>query len=62
MRTKRMSVKKFCEECLELFDEVHETGCTYMITRNGRGVIKVVPLPGSEAPKKRQVRRKKPEH
>jgi prevent-host-death family protein len=53
MRTKRMSVERFCEECLEVFDEVHETGCKYLITRNGRGVIKVVPIECLELPKGR---------
>jgi hypothetical protein len=50
MRTKKMSVKRFCEECLEIFDEVYKTGCKYLITRNGRGVIKVVRFQNSELP------------
>jgi hypothetical protein len=42
MPTKRMSAKRFCCECLEVFDEVYKTGCTYHITRNGRGLIRVI--------------------
>ncbi len=51
MTTKRMSVKRFCDECLEVFDEVYETGCKYLITRNGRGVIKVVRFEPLDLPK-----------
>ena len=54
-----MSVKKFCKECLEVFDEVYETGCNYLITRNGRGVIWVVPLPGWKPPEQRTKTKKK---
>jgi prevent-host-death family protein len=59
MRTKRMSVKRFCERCLEVFDEVYETGQKYVITRNGKGVIRVVPPDGWELPKRSKSRRKK---
>ncbi|MFZ1135009.1 MAG: type II toxin-antitoxin system prevent-host-death family antitoxin [Candidatus Korobacteraceae bacterium] len=59
MPTKRMSVKRFCDECLEVFDEVHETGCKYLITRNGRGVIKVVPLEPLDSLQDKSPNRKK---
>lgn len=48
MRTKRISVKRFCEECLEVFDEVYETGYKYM--------------PDWQPPKKRKAKRKKTKH
>jgi len=59
MATKRMSVKRFCDECLEVFDEVYETGCKYLITRNGRGVIKVVRFEPLDSPKVRPQNRNK---
>ena len=59
MRAKRMSVKRFCERCLEVFDEVYETGQKYVITKNGKGVIRVVPPEGWELSKKRKTRQRK---
>ena len=47
-----MTAAKFCKLCLEVFDEVHETGRPYIITEKGKGVIKVVPLDDWEPPKK----------
>ncbi len=53
MRAKKMTTARFCKLCLEVFDEVHETGRPYMITKNGRGLIKVLPLENWEPPKRR---------
>ena len=52
-----MTSARFCKLCLEVFDEVHETGRPYMITEHGRGVIKVLPLDDWE-PRKKKLRTK----
>ena len=54
-----MTAARFCKLCLEVFDEVHETGRPYMITKNGRGLIKVLPLDDWEPPQKKNGSKKK---
>jgi prevent-host-death family protein len=59
MTTKRISVKRFCERFDEVLDEIQRTGCKYLITKNGRGHVRLHPIEAFETPKLRSDSRKK---
>jgi PHD/YefM family antitoxin component YafN of YafNO toxin-antitoxin module len=43
-----MSAKRFCEQFQAVCDEIHETGRPYIITKNGKGLVKLLPPEGWE--------------
>jgi hypothetical protein len=51
MTTKRISAKRFCEHFDEIFDEIQRAGCKYLITKNGRGHVKLLPIIVSQSAK-----------
>jgi prevent-host-death family protein len=46
-RTKQVSAAEFKAKCLALFDEVESRRSSFVITKRGRPVARVVPLPKS---------------
>ena len=51
MTTKRISAKRFCENFDEVLDDIQRTGSWYLITKNGRGHVKLVPISALQAAK-----------
>lgn len=41
---KKISAGKFKATCLSVLDEVHDDGATYVVTKYGKPVAKIVPL------------------
>ena len=49
VRDKSISAAEFKSKCLALFDEVESRGRTYVVTKRGRPVARIVPLPRTSA-------------
>lgn len=48
-RDKAVSAAEFKAKCLALFDEVESRRRSFVVTKRGRPVARVVPLPAKEA-------------
>lgn len=48
----KISVSKFKATCLELFERVNKTGESYIITKRGVEIARVVPAPKEKTSKK----------
>lgn len=48
-RAASVAAGEFKAKCLALLDEVEASGRTFVVTKRGRAVARVVPMPESEA-------------
>ena len=42
---KIVTVKEFKRSCLKMIDDVEATGCTYVITKDGKPFVRMIPAP-----------------
>ncbi len=54
MRAKRMAAERFCKLFSEVCAEITETGRHYIITKNGKGLVRLEPPDGWEPPQKKR--------